>query len=148
MKPDFKTLAELYESSTARFAKRPAVSFVDGGQSYTYAQFKESCDNLSRILSTFGIGANDKVAILSENMPHWSIAFFSIVSFGRVAVPMLPELSHDEVENILSHSETKAIFISRKQLPKLSEQTLRRLNLVIDIENFTFIKAEIGRAHV
>ena len=142
MKPDFKTLAELYESSTARFAKRPAVRFVDGGQSYTFAQFRESCDNLSRILSTFGIGANDKVAILSENMPHWSIAFFSIVSFGRVAVPMLPELSHDEVENILSHSGTKAIFISRKQLPKLSEQTLQRLNLVIDIETFTFIKAE------
>ena len=70
MKPYFKTLAELYESSTGRFAKRPAVSFVDGGQSYTYAQFKESCDNLSRILSTFGIGANDKVAILSENMPQ------------------------------------------------------------------------------
>ena len=97
---------------------------------------------LSRSVSTFGIGAHDKVAILSENMPHWSIAFFSIVSFGRVAVPMLPELSHDEVENILSHSGTKAIFISRKQLPKLSEQTLQRLNLVIDIETFTFIKAE------
>ena len=33
-------------------------------------------------LGNFGIGASDKVAILSENMPHWSIAFFSITAYS------------------------------------------------------------------
>lgn len=141
MKPSFTTLAKLYEHSTSFFAGRTASEFADGGQRYTYAQFKDSCDNISRILSNFGIGATDKVAILSENMPNWSIAFFSITAFGRIAVPMLPELSHDEVENILAHSESKAIFISKKQLPKLDEMTMERMNLVIDIEDFSFIKS-------
>lgn len=143
MKPEFTTLSELYEHSTSRYARRVASEFVDGDeQRYTYAQFRETCDNLSRVLSNFGIGATDKVAILSENKPNWSIAFFAITAFGRIAIPMLPELSHDEVENILAHSEAKAIFISRRQLKKLSAITIGRLNLVIDLDDFSFIKAD------
>ena len=141
MKPIFTTLTELYNFSTSRYSRRTASEFADGSSRYTYAQFKDSCDNISRILSNFGIGATDKVAILSENMPNWSVAFFAITAFGRIAVPMLADLSHDEVENILAHSEAKAIFISKKQLGKLGEATVKRLNLVIDIEDFSFIKA-------
>ena len=141
MKPVFSTLTDLYNFATSRYPRKTASGFAGGGQCYTYFQFKECCDNISRILSNFGIGASDKVAILSENMPNWSIAFFAITAFGRIAVPMLPDLSHDEVENILAHSGAKAIFISRKQLGKLSEETVKRLNLVIDIEDFNFIKA-------
>ena len=142
MKPFFNTLADLYDHSCKEFSKRLAVTYIDGTQSYSYEQFKDSCDNLSRILSNFGIGANDKVAILSENMPHWAIAFFSITAFGRIAVPMLPDISADEAENILSHSESKAIFISKKQLPKLKQERIEKLELVIAIEDFSFIKAE------
>ncbi len=142
MKPQFSTLAELYERATASFAGRTAVEFVGGGQRYTYAQFRDCCDNISRILSNFGIGAGDKVAILSENSPHWSAAFFATTVYGRIAVPMLPELSPGEVENILVHSEAQAIFISKKQLPKLSEASMKRLKLVIAIGDLSFIKAE------
>lgn len=141
MKPSFNTLTEIYEHSASAFAGRTASEFIDGSQKYTYAQFKDSCDNLSRTLSNFGIGATDKVAILSENCPNWSIAFFSITAFGRIAVPMLQDLSHDEVENILNHSEAKAIFISKRQLKKLSDKMIEKLHLVVDIEDFSFIKA-------
>ena len=142
-KPRFQTLAELYEHSTTVFSRRTAFGFVDGdSQRYTYGEFRETCDNLSRVLSNFGIGASDKVAILSENKPNWSVAFFAATTFGRIAIPMLPELSHDEVENILAHSEAKAVFVSRPQLAKLSKETIDRLNLVIDIDDFSFIKAD------
>lgn len=142
MKPSFNTLAEVYDYSTAKFAKKVASEFVGGEQRYTFAQFKEKADNLSRVLSNFGIGSTEKVAILSENMPNWTVAFFAITAFGRIAVPMLPELSHDEVENILTHSDSKAIFISRKQLPKLDPLMIDSLNLVIDIDDFSFIKSD------
>lgn len=142
MKPSFNTLAEVYDYSTAKFAKKVASEFVGGEQRYTFAQFKEKADNLSRVLSNFGIGSTEKVAILSENMPNWTVAFFAITAFGRIAVPMLPELSHDEVENILTHSDSKAIFISRKQFPKLDPLMIDRLNLVIDIDDFSFIKSD------
>lgn len=140
MRHDFKTLSDLYDYASIKYAKRTAAEFTSGEQRYTYTRFREACDNLSRILSNFGIGASDKVAILSENMPHWSIAFFATTAYGRVAVPMLNELSASEVESILSHSDAKALFVSRRQLKKVSDAALSRLSLVIDINTFDFIK--------
>ncbi len=141
MRHDFKTLADLYDYASLKYNKRTAAEFTSGGQqSYTYAHYRESVDNLSRILCNFGIGVSDKVAILSENMPNWGIAFFATTVYGRIAVPMLNELSSSEVESILEHSESKAIFVSRRQLKKLSDAAMARLSLVIDIETFEFIK--------
>jgi long-chain acyl-CoA synthetase len=142
MRHRFTTLADLLDYTTTVNRNRLASDFVDGGCSYTFGQFKDKADELSGLLGTFGLNPADKVAILSENMPNWAIAFFSITAHGRIAVPMLPDLSSNEVENILTHSESKAIFVSRKQLPKISQETYNRLNLIIDISTFDLIKAE------
>jgi len=142
MRHDFNTLAELYDYSTATYSKRTVSDFADGGAHYTFSGFREKCDWLSGLLSTFGINASDKIAILSENQPNWAVAFFAITTYGRIAVPMLPELSANEVENILRHSETKAIFVSSRQMAKISPETMAQLRLVIDISTFTLIKAD------
>ena len=145
MRHRFSTLADVLDYSASVNNSRMVSDYVDGGCSYTFGQFRDKCLQLSGILSTFGINADDKVAILSENMPNWALAFFSITASGRIAVPMLPELSPNEVENILTHSDAKAIFVSRKQLPKIGQETLDKLHLVIDISTLDLIKAEDDR---
>ena len=145
MRHRFSTLADVLDYSASVNRNRIVSDYVDGGCSYTFTQFRDKCLQLSGTLSTFGINADDKVAILSENMPNWAVAFFAITASGRIAVPMLPELSPNEVENILSHSDAKAIFVSQKQLPKISQETLSKLHMVIDISTLDFIKAEDDR---
>lgn len=136
------TLAKLFEYATDNFAGRPLSRFVDGGQEYTYDSFKHKCLELSQRFNRFGISAGDKVAILSNNMPNWTVAMFSCVPFGRVTVPILPDSSESEVTNILTHSECKAIFIAKKMLGKLSDAIKEKMTLVIDIETFSLIKKD------
>ena len=136
------TLSKLFEMATDTYSKRPLSQFVGGGQEYTYESFKHKCLELSHRFNRFGISAGDKVAILSNNMPNWTVAMFSCVPFGRVTVPILPDSSESEVTNILTHSECKAIFISKRLLKKLSEEVRERLTLVIDIETFEFLKKD------
>ena len=136
------TLRELFESSTERFSKRKLSRFIDGTQAYSYSSFRAICDRQSQRLSRFGISAGDKVAILSQNMPNWTVAFFTATAFGRVAIPILPDSSENEITNILTHSESKVIFISKRLLPKLSQECIDKLTLVIDIETFEIIKKE------
>lgn len=136
------TLARLFDYATTVFAKRQALSYVDGEQKYTYREVRSRCLELSHVFSRYGINAGDRIAILSQNMPHWTIALFSIVPFGRVAVPILPDSSESEVTNILSHSETKVIFISKRMMPKLSEEAKKKLTLIIDIETFEIIQKD------
>ena len=134
------TLRRLYDYSTAKYADRPCSRFVDGGQEYTYQTFREACDRLSVRMSRFGIKAGDKVAILSQNMPNWTVAFLAATAFGRIAIPILTDCTENEVTNILTHSESSVIFISKRLRSKLSQECYDRMKLVIDIETFAFIK--------
>lgn len=136
------TLRKLYDMATTAFPTRLMCEFVDGTQSYTYSSFRETCNRVSTRMSRYGISAGDKVAILSQNMPNWSIAFFAATAFGRVSIPILPDSSESEVTNILTHSETKAIFVSQRLLEKISPEVRERLTLIIDIETFEFIKKD------
>ena len=136
------TLAKLFEYATDNFAGRPMSRFVEGGQEYTYDSFKHKCLELSQRFNRFGISAGDKVAILSNNMPNWTVAMFSCVPFGRVTVPILPDSSESEVTNILTHSGCKAIFISKRMLKKLNDEVKDKMTLVIDIETFELIKKD------
>ena len=137
------TLGKLYDYATAIFPKNQYTRWVDtkeGG--YTYERLKKKSDALSKKLTQYGIGAGDKVAILSQSMPNWSVAFFSLTPFGRIAIPILPDSSENEVTNILQHSESKAIFVSQRLASKVSRKCRDKMTLVIDIDTFEVIQAD------
>lgn len=142
MRHDFQTLNEVFEYATSKYARRPACSFVEGGQTLTFADFNEHCRRLSRLLSNFGINNYDKVALFSQNMPNWAVAFFSIVAYGRICVPMLTELSENEVRNILTHSDSKALFVSKRLAAKVPEDVMAKLHLVICTDDMSILKAD------
>ena len=137
------TLAKLYEYATTVYSKKQYTQWSDtkeGG--YTFGSFKAKCDSLSKKLTQYGIGAGDKVAILSQSMPNWSVAFFSIVPFGRIAIPILPDSSENEVTNIINHSETKVIFVSQRLASKVSAEIREKMTLVIDLDTFEVLHAD------
>ena len=137
------TLAKLYDYATTVYSKNQYTQWYDtkeGG--YTYSTLKEKCDSLSKTLTQYGIGAGDKVAILSQSMPNWSVAFFSIVPFGRIAIPILPDSSENEVTNILEHSESKVIFVSQRLAGKLSQECRAKMTLVVDMDTLEVISSD------
>jgi long-chain acyl-CoA synthetase len=136
------TLGKLYEYSTAAFQKNRLSKMIDAEGGYTYGEFTIKCEAISKRLTQFGIGAGDKVAILSQNMPNWTVAFFSTVPFGRISIPILPDCSENEITNILNHSESKVLFVSKRLLGNVSKECMDKMTLVIDIETFDEIKRD------
>ena len=137
------TLAKLYEYATTVYGKKQYTQWYDtkeGG--YTFNSFKLKCDSLSKKLTQYGIGAGDKVAILAQSMPNWSVAFFSIVPFGRIAIPILPDSSENEVTNIINHSESKVMFVSQRLAGKLSQEVKDKMTLIFDLDTLEIIKAD------
>lgn len=135
----FTTLAELYRNSTEEYSAKLHSRISDGQEEFTYGDFRSRCEEISGLMSRYGIGSGDKIAIYAQNMPQWSISFFSAVAFGRVAIPILPESSANEVSNILEHSGSKVLFISKRLLPNLTEESRNKMSLVFDIETFELI---------
>lgn len=140
---EFRTLRELFLRSTSRYAEHPFCQFADGSESLNYRDFADRVNKLSACLCRHGIRTGDKVAILSENMPNWSVAFFATVAFNRVAVPLLCGYSAHEVESFLDHSGTRAVLVSKKLLPKICKV---KFELIIIIDDLSVYKSvEKGR---
>ena len=137
------TIAKLYDYATTVYSKKQYTQWYDtkeGG--YTYASFKTKCDSISKKLTQYGIGAGDKVAILSQSMPNWSVAFYATTVFGRISIPILPDSSENEVTNIINHSESKVLFVSERLLPKVSKEVMDKMILVVNMDTLEAIKAD------
>ncbi|MDZ7722784.1 MAG: AMP-binding protein [candidate division KSB1 bacterium] len=135
------TLKHVLENSVETYPNHPALSFVDGDP-ITYKELGKQVTTLSEILRNQGVFAQDRIAILSENMPNWGVAYFAVTTMGAVAVPILPDFHANEVHHILRHSEAKVIFISEKQLLKLEDAKIESLKTVFIIDDFSIIHPE------
>lgn len=135
-----RTLLSLLNNSTTLYSDRPALSTI-GGKSYTYRDLHQRVTVLSSTLRDRGVGAGDKISILGENMPEWGIAFFAVTTMGCVAVPILPDFHQTEILHILRHSESKAVIVSKKFLPKIEEGIPTTISTVIILDDLTVMHA-------
>ena len=140
------TLPARFAQIVTEFGSRPSLSFV-GEEPYSYTELNRRIDALIRLLEDLGVQPGDKVAILSSNMPNWGIAYFAITFMGAVAVPLLPDFSASEIENIIKHSETSAIFVSEKLVAKIDQVMANTTIHQIRMEDFTVVKTS-GEAPV
>lgn len=127
------TIPALLQNSVEKHKHRLALSFV-GEKGLTYEALALEIELLSKQLLKKGLGKDDKIAILSSNMPNWGVAYFAILKIGAVAVPLLPDFSSIEIQNILVHSESKAIFVSQNLNSKIASLQTEHLAYTIDIE--------------
>jgi long-chain acyl-CoA synthetase len=95
---------------------------------------------VARMLESWGIGKGDRVAILSENRPEWTITDFAALSLGAVTVPIYSTQTGDQTAFVLRDAGVRVIAVSTKsQLEKvLSVQRntpLERIVVMDAVEN-------------
>jgi long-chain acyl-CoA synthetase len=75
---------------------------------------------VARALESWGVQKGDRVAILSENRPEWTITDFAILALGAVTVPIYCTQTADQTSFILNDSGARVIAVSTKhQLEKM-----------------------------
>lgn len=134
-----RSLRALLEFSHNRYGDKPFLYFIEG-KGYTYAEFYDKAYEIAGLLARYGMKKGDMVGLLAQNMPNWGAAYFATAAFGYISVPMLPDFSESEIKHILKHSEAKALFVSRKLLPKVLQKAQDRLELIVCLDDFSVIK--------
>jgi long-chain acyl-CoA synthetase len=104
-------------------------------------------------LRQHGISHGDRVAILAENRPEWTIADFAILLSGAATVPIYATLTGEQISFLLRHSGAKTAFVSNEaQLAKLrsiQSQTFIETVILMDLpepESNVLSMAEIMEA--
>jgi len=84
------------------------------------AEIYRSVVGVARALESWGVGKGDRVAILSENRPEWTITDFAALSLGAVTVPVYSTQTAEQTAFLLNDSGARVIAVSTKhQLEKV-----------------------------
>jgi long-chain acyl-CoA synthetase len=76
----------------------------------TASQFADEVRALAKGLMAAGIGAGDRVGLMSRTSYAWTLADYAIWTVGAVTVPVYETSSAEQVEWILSDSGAVAVF--------------------------------------
>lgn len=133
--PAINTLQSVLEQSVSLFGDK-VLSTMGSECVVTYRTLGKLTAQLRYFLSEKGVKPTDKVALISENMPHWGVSYFGITSLGAVVVPVLVDFSVVEIKNILKHSEAKGLIVSHKVYQKIGSE-LEYDGFIIQINDFT-----------
>ncbi|MBP7507374.1 MAG: AMP-binding protein, partial [Prolixibacteraceae bacterium] len=135
-----RNLAELYTNSFRENWELPVFSDY-GSEVFKYKDVAQSIHTLSFIFNKAGIKQGDKIAIYGRNSSNWGKIFLTCISYGAVAVPILPDFKPENVHNIINHSGSKFLFAAKSLYETLSFDEMKNISGVIAIEDFSIISA-------
>lgn len=80
---------------------------------WTFQQAGEEIRKTASGLLSLHLPPRSNIAILSKNCAHWLIADLAIMMAGYVSVPLYASITANSIHQILTHSDSAAIFIGK-----------------------------------
>ena len=144
-----QTIPHFCIESFRRNNKTDALAFKIGDV-WHFLSGTEVIERIKRIatgLASLGVKAGDRIAIISENRPEWSLTDIAILSLRAVNVPIYTTQAVEQIRYILEDSGAKMLFVSGKKLFKHAEPAIQSVE---QIEKLIFFdddaKPDNGRA--
>jgi len=99
-------------------------------------EYVEKANKFSCGLLALGIKPGDKIATITNSRPEWNIADMGIMQIGAIHVPVYPNITEDEYDYILRHSECKYVFISSDAIFSRIKKTFEEAGSILGIYSF------------
>ncbi|MFA7057458.1 MAG: AMP-binding protein [Candidatus Cloacimonadales bacterium] len=132
-----------FEEAIKKHWDLPAFSDVEG-EPIDYKTVASKIYWLHNLLAEFGVKRGDKVALLGKNSTNWAITYLSIITYGAVVVPILPNFTSEDMSHIIKHSESKLLFIGNSIMDSIEESEIPTLEGIIHLDNFTLVNTIIN----
>lgn len=127
-----QTLPHFCIESFRRNNKKDALAYKLGDV-WNYLSGAEAIERVKRIatgLAGLGVKAGDRIAIISENRPEWSLTDLAILSLRAVNVPIYTTQAVEQIRYILEDSGAKMLFVSGKKLLKHAEAAIQSVERI------------------
>ncbi len=115
-----KTLFTFLISSIRNYHNNFAYIYNEDGKEVrvTYANLFEDVLLMARAFRKCGVCRGDKVMLLSDNRYSWIVTDLALMSFGAVNVPRGSDTPTQELEHIITHSESSYFIVETDKLLK------------------------------
>lgn len=125
----------MVEKALKGFNHQKAFADFDG-ESFTYNDAAKRINSLHKMYKNCGIQKGDKIALIGRNLSNYTISYLSVVTYGAVVVPILPDFGSSEIHHIVNHSESRLLFSTEVIFNKIDETKMPHLKGIVSIDNF------------
>ncbi len=134
-------LSHLFRAALIEGWERPV--FCDyQGESFTGKQVAAKIKSLHNLYNELGIERGDKIALLGNNTSHWAITYVSVMTYGCVVVPILPDFSKEEILHICEHSEAVLGIFADGLHAQLEGDTVENLKNICSLNDFRLLQGD------
>lgn len=116
-----KTINQVFRNRVQKYGSRIALEKKLNGKwdSVSWEDYYKRAAYVGLALKDMGLQKGDRVSLLSENRLEWLYADMGVLGAGGCIVPIYPTLIDEEVEYIVSHSDSKFLIVENNaQLQK------------------------------
>ncbi len=106
----FSNLRQLLETRVRETPDKPFLFSEADGREWTYAEFDAAVNRNANMLVSRGISKGDVVSLLMPNSAEYVVAYFACWKIGAIAGPVNSLLKPEEVEWVVTNSESKLLF--------------------------------------
>ena len=128
--PIYKTtfiddMRSLVEEAAQNFSDSIAISYKENYwdkevRKVTFNQWRDDVRHLGTALISNGL-REEKIAIVGENSYGWCCSFFGVMAIGSVTVPVDKELPIEDIDGIVTTTESKALIFGKSAEAKVKE---------------------------
>jgi long-chain acyl-CoA synthetase len=79
-------------------------------------EFRSRVSRLALGLQNLGVKPGDKIILLADNGPDWTITDYAVLSLGGITVPIYPSLVPEQIKYIINDSDAQVVVTSSQRL--------------------------------
>ena len=88
----------------------PALSNY-GANTYTYGEMASEIEKMHLLFDECGIKKGEKIAICSRNSAEWCVAYFAVVTYDAVCVPLLADFLPQNIADLTRLSDSRLLLV-------------------------------------
>jgi long-chain acyl-CoA synthetase len=113
-----ETIGQLFINTIRSYPKDDLLkSKVDGAYvSLSSQAVWDRVKSLSLGFRALGLRPGEKLVILSENRPEWTMTDFAALAMGAITVPIYPTLMPEQIKYIINDSDARIVVCSNRDL--------------------------------
>lgn len=111
------------------------------GITLQYHDVARKIEKLHIMFENSGVKKGDKISICGRNSAHWAVAFFAILTYGAVAVPIQHEFNAEQIHNIVNHSDSKLLFVGDVVAKTIKTDMMPGLEGIVYIPDYSLVES-------
>ncbi len=123
-------LTSRIRENSIKYGSRNAVFYQKSDKSWapiSWTELWQTIQDTAKALLANGVKPGDKVAIISRNMPEWTISDYALQLVRAVSVPLFSSTSVAQAEYMLNETECVLVFAGEQEQYEIAKELIQKV---------------------